>query len=286
MKTRFSRNLKVFVIALLALVMSLFLFDSCNQEEFVNPKTKIKIFISSSPSSDGLKAALLAETKEVSENDTVLFPRDTPSLMWAVTENGTPIKGEWKIAMIKTEFSFTPSNFNPVNNPATYFGDQIAHSFPEIGIYQISFQGTNGGEIIFYARVHGNPGKVGDEADNNYIFRMENKTVYATSTGELQSLIFVYFKFSAEQKMKSEQAYCHFFSSLKDGTEKMETIHLQKWPFSQDYYYFIIFPDKESTGQYRTIFIVSETQGFKGYIDENNYHSSWWTNYGIKFAIQ
>jgi hypothetical protein len=283
---RFNRNLKVFVIALLALVMSVFLFDSCNQETFVNPKMKIKIFVSSSPS-NGLKLASLTEEKaEVATGDTILFPRDVPSLMWAVTENGLPIKGEWKIAMIKTEFSFTPSSFNPVNNPATYFGDQIAHSFPEIGIYQISFQGTNGGEIIFYARVYGNPGKVGDEANNNYIFRMESKTVSATSTGELQSLIFVYFKFSAEQKMKPEQAYCHFFSSLKDGSEKMEIIHLQKWPFSQDYYYFIIYPNENQTGQYRTIFIVSETQGFNGYIDENNYHSSWWTDYGIKFAIQ
>jgi hypothetical protein len=63
-------------------------------------------------------------------------------------------------------------------------------------------------------------------------------------------------------------------------------MRLKRWQFSRDYYYLVIPPDSESTGQYRVVFMVSDTQGFDGYADQNNYRSSWWGKYGIEFAAQ
>jgi hypothetical protein len=275
------------IVALLASIMS------CTKEdEIPAPSEKVKIFASALPSQDGLKSA--TTNTEVALGDTVWFPRDVNSLMWAVDQFGLPANGAWKIEMIKTDIMILfqeSSGYNPIGRYTSYFGDQIAHKFPEIGLYRISFgQLTDankmGEEFFFFVRVSGTPGKVGDKDYNNNIFRMENKVMTDTSTRELRSLIFIYFKFSSEQKMDPEKAYCFLTSFKKDGSVISTPMRLKRWQFSRDYYYLVIPPDSESTGQYRVVFMVSDTQGFDGYADQNNYRSSWWGKYGIEFAAQ
>jgi len=270
----------LFFVAVAALV---FFTLSCNQEEPPEPVTKISIFVSSSPSSDGLKSA--TPPTPVIEGDTIFFPRDVPVLMWATNENGLAVKGNWDIRMMKSEFSFTPSSFNPIGTNFIDFGDQTARAFPEIGIYRVSFISTNNSQIVFYVKIYGNPGKVGDDEANNFIFRMENKTVRNTTTYELHNLTFVYFKYAGE--LEPGQAYCYLKLFLKNGSERTEALQMMKWPFGQDYYYFVIYPDQkqELTGHFQAIFIVSKTGGFSGYLDSNNQRSSWWTKYGIQFGV-
>ncbi len=294
METRFNRNLKVFVVAILALIMSLFLFDSCNQEEFAAPKMKIKIFVSSSPSNDGLKSAAL--TTEVAIGDTVVQTRDINILMWAVDENGQPISGFWKLEVAKTDYS-QMTNIRPLNPAANFTGDQIAYRFNEIGLYKVTFgtykQATASdpeqinAQIVFYVRIYGNPGKVGDDADHNYIFRLENKSVYDLEAQKPKNLAFAYFKFEAAQNMNPEQAYVRFTDFQKDGSELTKMIHLMRWPFSRDYYYFTIEKSETSLGRYRLLYLISDTRGFMGVVDNNNYLSGWTNGInGIEFAVQ
>jgi hypothetical protein len=256
---------------------------------------KIKIFASSSPSTDELKSAALSESGvEIAKGDTAWFPRGVPSLMWAIKESGLPASGSWKIEMIKTDIMILfqeSSGYNPIGRYTSYFGDQIIHQFPEVGLYRISFgQLTDANqmaeEFFFFVRISDYPGKVGDEVDNDYIFRMESKAVTDTSTGEIKNLIYIYFKFSTGINMDPEKAYCRLTDFRKDGTEISGMMQLKKWQFARDYYYFVIYPDNESMRRYRTIFMVSDTQGFDGYADQNNYRSSLWGKYGIEFAVQ
>lgn len=292
MNTKFKRNLSVTVIALVALIAAL-LLGACSQEDSqeVIPMEKLKIFIASSPSNSGLKsAAMTTEKTEVAVGDTVVQTRCN-ILMWVTTDIGLPVNGSWVIELVKTDYSNVPG-VGPIFPSVGRVGDQIAYNFPEIGLYKVSFgKFTNGitieERIYFFVRIWDYPGKVGDEADSNYIFRLENKVVYDLETQRPKNLVFVYFKFESAQNMNPEQAYVSLIDHKKDGSAPMEMIHLTKWPFSRDYYYFIINPDESSLRRYRVLFIVSETQGFSGFADNNNYRSSWsnGTN-GIEFAVQ
>ncbi|QQG52692.1 MAG: hypothetical protein HY931_00460 [Candidatus Falkowbacteria bacterium] len=296
MRSKRTKQSIWFLVAFGLILLSLIALSSCEQEaEIPAPAEKVKIFVNSSSSADGLKSASTTDkTTEVAVGDTIWFSRDIPALMWAITESGLPANGSWKIEAVKTDIIILfneSSGYNPIGRYTTYFGDQIAHKFPEIGLYRVSFgqlsdANSQSEDFVFFIRIGGNPGKVGDGADNDYIFRMESKTVTDTSTKELRNLIYVYFKFSEGINMKPEQAYCRLTDFRKNGTEISRMIHLRKWQFSRDYYYLVIPPDNESMRRYRAIFMVSETQGFDGYADRNNYRSSWWTNYGIEFAAQ
>ncbi|MFA6416953.1 MAG: hypothetical protein WCW61_02045 [Patescibacteria group bacterium] len=285
-----------FLVTFGLILLSLIVLTSCEQDnETFAVAEKVKIFVSSSSSADGLKSAALNESRvEIAKGDTAWFPRGVPSLMWAIKESGLPANGTWKIEMIKTDIMILfqeSSGYNPIGRYTSYFGDQIIHQFPEVGLYRISFgQLTDANqmaeEFFFFVRVSDYPGKVGDEVDNDYIFRMESKAATDTSTGEIKNLIYVYFKFSAGINMDPEKAYCRLTDFRKDGTEISGMTHLRKWQFARDYYYFVIHPDNESMRKYRAIFMVSDTQGFEGYADQNNYRSSLWSKYGIEFAVQ
>lgn len=280
---------RLFLIAtLLGLLFSL---SSCEQEDVIpNSTEKVKIFMSQSDG--GLKSAATNNSgEEIQAGDTVFSMRDLNTLMWAVTEYGLPISGHWRIDFVKSDYDHLP-DIRPVTPFTYYYGDQIANKFLDFGLYRVSFKkpGNNLPDVddfYFFVRIAGNPGKVGDESANNFIFRLESKSVYDKKLQKPVNLIFAYFKFEAEQNMDPAQAYVNLTDYQKDGSELSEMVHLKKWPFSRDYYYLIIRPSETSWKKYRLLFIVSDTQGFSGFADSNNYASSW-TNgkNGIIFAIQ
>ncbi len=296
MKSKRTKQSIWFLMVFGTILLFLIALTSCEQDnEIFAAAEKVKIFASSYSSADGLKSASATDkTTEVAVGDTIWFPRDIPALMWAINESGLPVKGSWKIEAVKTDIMILfneSSGYNPISRYTTYFGDQIAHKFPEIGLYRISFGQlsdayTQSEDFVFFVRIGDNPGKVGDGADNDYIFRMESKTVTDTSTKEIRNLIYVYFKFSEGINMNPEQAYCRLSDFRKDGVVISGMVKLKRWQFAKDYYYFIIHPDNESMRRCRAVFIVSDTQGFDGYADKNNYRSSWWTDHGIEFAAQ
>jgi len=277
-------------IYMTAIIITLIaILASCKKdEEISNSVKKIRIFVSS-PSSDGLKSASTITGQEVTNGDTIIRPDNINLVMNATDENGYPVSGRWQMSLVKTDYVFM-KDFVSTHAESSDYGDQIAHKFLEQGLYKISFSSLDPGspyieKPYYYLQAGSIPGKLGDEGTNNFIFRLEKKIVLDIKTYKLKSFLFAYYKY-AKRDIKPSEAYCMLTDIQKNGFYPNSMWHLQKWPFNRNYYYLVIDPDKEgSLGSYELLFLISDTEGEKGYADNNNYLSSWANEWGqIEFA--
>lgn len=276
------------IITLIALMLS------CKKvDEIPDSIQKVRIFVSSPSSQDGLKSATTNSTQtEISNGDTIIRPENINLIMNTTDEHGYPISGRWRISLIFTDYSFM-SNYKSTYPGSQYFGDQIANKYLEIGLYEISFGNVDPQnenpfleQFHCYLQIGSIPGKLGDGGSNNFIFRFEKKIIFDLNTYQLKSFLFAYYKY-AKKGIKLDQAYCMLFDKHKDDLYYESILPLKKWPFNKDYYYLVIDPDKEgSLGSYKLLYLVFEDGGTSRYIDPNCYFSSWADQYGqIEFAV-
>ena len=263
---------------------------SCKKDQEIPTSVrKINLSVSYSNSQDGLKSASTVIKQSIANGDTTTRPDNINLIMNATDENGYPVSGRWQMPLVKTDYDFM-TYFVSTHPESSDFGDQIAHNFLEKGLYKISFTPIDPGSPYVenpycYLQIGSTPGKLGDGGANNFIFRLEKKILLDTRTYKLKSFLFAYYKY-AKKDIKPSEAYCMLTDIQKNGFYPNEMWHLQKWSFNRDYYYLVIDPDKEgSLGSYQLFFLISDTDGEKGYADGNNYLSSWANQWGqIEFA--
>ena len=273
----------VFIVAgiLIALV-------SCKKsEDFTSvQKEQVRIF-TSSPDQSGLKSASVGT--QIFDGDTIDQPRDINCLTWAVTEFGEPISGEWRVDLVYSDFLDMPQgNYATSTFVKLYAGSQIANKFIECGLYKITFgkfvnYSVTETLLTYYARVGGIPGKVGDGYENNYIFRIEKKSLFNYETLKQEDLIFLYYKFYLAPKPGN--AWC--FLTLRINGQNRSTQHsMKKWQFSNEGYYYLLLPVTSGVEYYQAVFVLSN-DGLSGPVDVNTNKSSWNKDGdGIYFSIQ
>ena len=282
MKTKFQ------IITVGIILLFIVSLASCKKENEISaPAGKVRIFVSSPSSQIGLKSAsTVSDTIGVANGDTIKEVRNVPTLMHAIDQDGYPVKGLWEIYLVENDYA--NSIFMSLNNYFGQDGDQIGYDFPECGLYKVVFRKfTSNNEVKhFFVFVGGIPGKVGDDYRNNFIFRMEIKSIVERNSNKTKELVFVYFKYA--NKPKVGEAYCFVHShDINDVFLDFEKNELTRWAFNKDYYYFIIDPTQDSPGKYRIAEFVISTDGISGWVDKNNYFSAWASGWnGIRFAIQ
>ncbi|MFA4941441.1 MAG: hypothetical protein WC582_02490 [Patescibacteria group bacterium] len=254
------------------------------QTQVQTPKEKVKIFISRGEKSGSI---------QIAAGDTVSSPIDINNFMYAEDLFGQPLKGNWEIIQ---EVSDNPDNYQSTSAQNSYNGDQIAHRFEEYGLYKVIFGKfvnwqTTDTLMVFYIAVNGIPGKVGDGPQDNSIFRMEKKELYAAGGG-FEKIFFVYFKYEAP--ITENQAYLNLLSFVDGvaGYYNFYCIKAKKWPLSNStvgtYYYFVMNSDTLSNNisYYKACYLISNDGGFSGMVDANTYVSSWTNGLdGIEFSL-
>lgn len=273
------------------LIVALPVFSCEKNEEVVQQEEAVKIFMSVPEQPDDLKSG---NKNEIFNDDTVLIhSRDVNSIMWAENKYGEAVKGAWRAELIETDYSEEFPDY-PLNQVFGYSGEnyssQIAYSFPEFGLYQISIgkfddrynrTGYNS-EITFYVKVVGIPGLVGDSFENNYIFRMEKKH-FAKSLVP-QNVFIIYYKYNEAY----EGYYCWIsnkdeYPRLKETQNKMK-----KWPYSRpgEEYYYLILQGLSGTRTLTFMGAKGSCNGINcGFNDQNEAKSSWFHNNGIVVNI-
>jgi len=282
-----KKNSLLLVVLAIA-VMSLI---SCSKKDDVLnvpiKQEQVRIFVSSLSSQNGLKSAsTVSDTIGVANGDTIKEVRDVPVLMRAIDADGKPVNGRWEIYLVENDY--LNSALMSLNNYFGQFGDQIGPSLSENGVYKVVFKNFTSNDEIrhFFVFIGGIPGKVGDDYANDFIFRMEIKSVVERSSNKTKELVFVYFKYA--EKPQAEEAYCFIKSfNINKVFLGYKNIELNLWSFNKDYYYFIIDPAQDSPGDYRIASFVTSKDGISGWLDNNNYFSSWASGWdGIKFAVR
>lgn len=267
----------IFMGILIALV-------SCKKSEDFSPaqKEQVKIFFKSVSSSQ-LKSGSV--DIQVKLGDTINSPINVNAIVYAEDANGKAIKVNWAIYSIK--------NDNPINlftelQPDNWNVDQTSLMFPEYGIYKVSVAKENV-QFDFFVKVFGIPGKIGDESENNSIFRLEKKNLTVLGgSGAKHRLLFIYYKFANTNWLnRKPQAYLSIYRNLQRTSTTRE---LLKWPFPKDksdnYYYFVLDLEKSTDlgDYYEAGFEIAESNG--GFGDDNVYRSSWSSGTGpIEFSI-
>ncbi|MCF7820799.1 MAG: hypothetical protein K9M44_05045 [Candidatus Pacebacteria bacterium] len=240
---------------------------SCQKEELINPpdnqQEDIKIFYGNG----GLKSTGL----NVLNGDTILMNRDVNSLFWAEKQNGAPVELYWSVWQDKSDDP--PYFFHP---PSNLESDQIAYSPSDLGYYKFRVYDYQGGNLLltFYAFVSGIPGKVGDDAQNNYTFRMEKKSYYFWQNPPADQRLFFYFR--SDEVLDLNESF-----ALVQGWPGVDTLELKSYPFLPEgqYYYTVVdMPDDE---------IQAQISFFKGpyFTHPKCYASSWSNNGWISFSI-
>lgn len=282
-----KKNLLVVFVVILSLSLGMV---SCSKEadnlNVPTTKEQVRIFVSSSSPQSGLKSAsTTSDSIGIANGDTTKAVRDVPTLMYAIDENGKPVKGRWEIYFEKNDY--LNSELMSVNNYFGHEGDQITHGFPECGVYKVVFKRfTSNDEVMhFFVFIGGIPGKAGDEYGNGYIFRMEIKSVVERNSNKTKNLVFVFFRYA--ERPRVEEAYCliHFFNQ-QNVFLSFKEIKLNVWAFNRDYFYFIIDPMDTPRGYLVAEFVTNSGQAIN-MIDQHNYFSSLSVGWdGIRFAIQ
>jgi len=291
----------------LALIAISTVFTSCKKDELLIPSNKqevieenpvdngtgenpvenseVKIFVKSQ---SNLKSGAESSASEMKDGDTISFPRDINVLMYAEDQNGKAVIGNWKIELVKDD---CPVGYS-ANDMNWYNGDQIAHKFLNQGIYKVSFgkfvDWGNNLQVItsFYVYVGGIPGKVGDDYNNNSIFRMEKRELFGND-GKKHKLFFVFFKY-AKPLSPADEAIATLIIRKDNNSSNCGISFfkkMDKWQFSNDNYYYCVIDAEQENREgenYKMLFQISG-----GLVDPNNYASSW-TNGGdgIVFSLQ
>ena len=165
---------------------------------------------------------------------------------------------------------------------------QISFKFPEFGLYQISIgkfedrYNRTGyhSEMTFYIRVVGIPGLAGDDFQNNYIFRVEEKHLNKSLISE--DVFIIYYKYNKNY----EEYYCHMENVEYYPIIKSVTIKMREWQYSRsgdDYKYLVV---RGLSGSYKLNF-MGANESYSGLIDQNATKSSWWDDYnnGITLSL-
>ena len=264
---------------------------SCKKDNYlektvktVSPtKTDVKIFTFGSDSNDGLKASAIQ--REIKNGDTVSYPRGANVLIWVKDAKGNPFYARWNGWMVKNDYpDYCYNNKFAIGES----GDQIVTNFPDNGIYEI-FIMDNGFNVVskFYVLIDDVPGKNGDKKDNNFIFRVEVKTL--NTTHGPRDIIFVYYKY--EMVINPVDAYA-FLDLFKNGQIIYGNwaIPVKKYPFSKDNYYYFTIDDGASLlmpgrdlsiafDDYKVLFVKAIWQNgvvTSGYDDKNRLNSTYY----------
>lgn len=240
-----------FLILISVLLIS---FSSCEKEEIINddpekPTIEIKTF------QDG-------EVCSVALNDTLIGARDVHMIFW--TEDGAEV--HWSIHEVQAHnygYTFLERNF----------GSQIKSKIPNFGIYRVELREYDDlfSEIIhtFFIKIEGVPGKIGDEEENSFIFRMEIKK--GTYTDDF---LFIYFKYTGNYMD-------HFFIDMNDPSINH---YMNKFQYSSEPYYYYILPIESGTNKIKFMYLEEGGQFFMS--DQNMIYSSFYGgDHSIEFHI-
>lgn len=254
-------------LVMLSSIFIIFL-TSCQKEKSVTlEKAKFQIFYGAK----NLKSSADSVVNIVN-NDTIVLTRDLHTLFWAEDELGAPIKLSWNITQIESDdppYCFVQSKDLHEN--------QIAYRPNDLGYYEFKISKHYLGETLlkFYAYVPGIPGKVGDDFNNDFIFRMEKKSYYLWSNPPAENKMFIYFR--ASELLDLSKAY-----ALINGWNEISKVNLKEYPFanSGEYYYIVLdCPNHE---------VWAEISFYRqqDVILERSYASSWSQHGWFKFNIK
>ena len=227
----------------------------------------------------------------IADGDTVDGVFDIETLMW-VDKYGAKFSGKWKIELVNSDFSGNTHILVDMNTFTNFYtGDQISNVFSEHGLYKVTygrFVTYDMSEVLatIYVRVNGIPGRVGDGHENDFIFRMEKKTLFNPQSQKWEDLIFLYFKY--EMVPQDGAAWC-LLESANSNLSYPSQFSLKRWPFSSEQYYYLILRPEPGVRAYTALFAhaMDQTIANSGYyVDVNNQKSSYNRHgKGIEFAI-
>jgi hypothetical protein len=212
----------------------------------------------------------------IGHGDTIDLYRNLPAIFWATNLDGSPAKINWDINQ-----SLSDDPPHVFSAPKSFFRDQISYKPADAGYYQFFIAEHPNGPTVFSFTAYvatPQPGLIGDDFQNDFIFRMEKK--YYPATGE--NKLFVYFKYS--QDYNEEEVGATLGGWPPGGLINVDIIRypFAKTRYSDDPYFYFILDIPEGTSSYQAGVHFWGPYG----IDSNAYLSDWSNDKGeINFQI-
>lgn len=278
-----------FVITFIA-----FSFASCQEDVIEEESGQIKIVLSGSNLKSG-SPDVQSVNHEVYSGDTILVHnlKDVHLIFSALSGMDMPIEGQWTIFLSDSDQENDSLIFLGIAGSSE--GKSMAFKLEHPGLYSVHFESPQG-MVSFAIKHYALPGNLGDNFQNNSVFRLERNRFQKEGENDVKPGYTLYIKnvyrYEETGDYKNKYALVASTDDVFDNNGKINPINaqnfaLKKCKYSPDYFTFSFL--EEDINPVNNIYDVTFYAGDYGsywYVLPMIYESDWKKNnsYSIVFT--